>query len=93
MQKQVTQIVNKYSQLVCPVCGFDYTHVWSVDFDPHGGRDPNDASIEIKFYCENDHSWYLRIREARGHPELSFGELKEPIPWMSEPKPVLTPQN
>jgi len=69
---------NQYGDvLVCPTCGFQYTHAGTVDIhmadkteytSPSGTR--NNDWLAISFECEGGHSFKLVIAQHKGYTYL-----------------------
>lgn len=87
MVRMVNTMVGDHDQddasgvrLVCPVCGFDYTHIDKAEHDQRGeyaswsGR--GDA-VRIAMYCENGHEWVVRFGFHKGQTWMGIEEVMD----------------
>jgi C4-type Zn-finger protein len=70
---QECEYSREYKQwITCPVCGFEYTHIGSVElinheasgFDEYGTRG---NQVRINMNCENEHYFTLIIAHHKGN--------------------------
>jgi hypothetical protein len=74
-------------QVICPFCGFEYVHIENCEY--RKGNDNHEAHpsirgdfVEIKFWCENDHRWFLCFGFHKGYTfawvenEIGMGQEK-----------------
>lgn len=58
------------AQFTCPVCECEFIHFESPDYksgnDNYEAWDGRGSAIRIPMYCENDHTWNLRVGFHKG---------------------------
>lgn len=59
--------------LVCPVCGFEYTHLMKV---VETKSDEGRMGVELQFECEEGHQFYADFRNHKGYTVVVTEESK-----------------
>jgi hypothetical protein len=62
------------SVLICPVCGFEYTHLSAVI---QTSSDEGRPGVELQFDCEGGHSFYIDLRNYKGYTIASSGKINQ----------------
>ncbi len=61
--------INQYGHLLCPTCGFDYTHLRAVS--AHQATDSGRQDVELVFECEEGHFFEVTFHQHKGQTEVS----------------------
>lgn len=63
INKEEKMIIDNENKLLCPICGFDYTHLEKIE--EYKEKD-NRLCVKLHFYCENGDKFVIDIHQHEG---------------------------